>query len=87
MQSGARTPDPAPHSHCSWRACQPCAAPRYCRDLSCPGTCNVPLKGRLTPGLQLLPNLQILDLSSNGLSGPLPTEWGNNGSFPALQPL
>ena len=51
----------------------------------------MPLKGKLRPGLQRMPWLQLLDLSNNALSGTLPPEWGegggSDGTFPQLQRL
>eukprot|EP00887_Chlorella_sp_A99_P007439 scaffold2.g7439.t1 len=52
-------------------------------DLACRG-CLVPLQGQLPIGLAQLAHLQTLDLSNNSLSGPMPPEWGNPGSFPEL---
>ena len=56
----------------------------HCSDLGCELPCTAPFTGQLTPGLQLLPDLQVLDLSHNALSGPLPVAWGNPGSFPSV---
>ena len=59
-------------------------------DLSCPNSgCKggVPLRGRLVPGLELMPNLQSLDLTNNALGGPLPVAWGKPGGFPELVEL
>lgn len=60
------------------------SAPRH---LSCTGTCTVPLRGQLGGGLNWLPQLQVLDLAGNQLSGTLPESWGTPGSFPALTQL
>ena len=56
----------------------------HCSDLGCELPCTAPFTGQLTPGLQLLHDLQVLDLSHNALSGPLPVAWGNPGSFPSV---
>lgn len=55
--------------------------------LACTGTCTVPLRGQLGGGLNLLPQLQVLDLAGNELNGTLPVTWGEPGSFPALTQL
>lgn len=47
----------------------------------------MPLQGQLGGGLNLLPQLQVLDLSGNNFSGPLPEYWGEPGSFPELSQL
>ncbi|PRW33901.1 serine threonine- kinase [Chlorella sorokiniana] len=52
--------------------------------LACTGACTVPLRGALGGGLNLLPQLQVLDLAGNELGGTLPETWGEPGSFPAL---
>ncbi|KAK9813097.1 hypothetical protein WJX72_008976 [[Myrmecia] bisecta] len=47
------------------------------------------LRGPLSPDLAHLKLLQVLDLSSNMLTGTLPKEWGDpaTGGFPLLQTL
>ncbi|KAI7843216.1 hypothetical protein COHA_003196 [Chlorella ohadii] len=55
--------------------------------LACAGACTMPLQGQLGGGLNLLPQLQVLDLSGNNFSGPLPEYWGEPGSFPELSQL
>lgn len=47
----------------------------------------MPLRGQLGGGLNWLPQLQVLDLAGNQLSGTLPESWGTPGSFPALTQL
>ena len=47
----------------------------------------MPLQGQLGGGLNLLPQLQVLDLSGNNFSGALPEYWGEPGSFPELSQL
>jgi hypothetical protein len=47
----------------------------------------VPLKGQLRGGLQRLPHLEYLHVDGNQLTGPLPSEWGEPGSFPELLEL
>lgn len=49
-----------------------------------PTTCSVPMRGQLQSGLQRLPHLEVLALRENELAGPLPTAWGEPGSFPEL---
>ena len=73
--SGASPSPPSP---------PPPALPWHCSDLGCELPCTAPFTGQLTSGLQLLPDLQILDLSMNALSGPLPVAWGNPDSFPSV---
>ena len=57
------------------------------RHLACAGACTMPLQGQLGGGLNLLPQLQVLDLSGNNFSGALPEYWGEPGSFPELSQL
>lgn len=45
------------------------------------------MRGTLGPGLERLTALQTLDLGGNAFSSSLPAEWGDAGTFPALQVL
>lgn len=54
--------------------------------LGCAG-CGVKMRGRLAPGLHRLPHLELLYLNNNELSGALPPEWGEPGSFQELLEL
>lgn len=57
------------------------------RHLECVSGCTAPLRGTLRPGLHRLPSLATLHLHENALTGTLPVEWGDPGSFPALADL
>jgi hypothetical protein len=76
---------------CACAACSvtPCLAAcpllAACRRLECPAaTCSVPMRGQLQSGLQRLPHLETLSLRQNELTGPLPSAWGEPGSFTEL---
>ena len=58
-----------------------------CRHLSCLAGCSVPFEGRLGGSINRLQHLRVLHLGNNSLSGPLPVEWGEPGSFPELEEL